>query len=684
MSNDGLPLPDPSTVVVIGGGPAGSFFALRLLRRARELGRSIRVIILEKKSEICFYRPLPFCSWEGCNYCAGGISPRLTDFLREEGVSLPDEVIEGRPTEIIVHGDWKSIQLPVPPDREMLSVFRGSRPRQRAGRYVNFDTFLLRAAADAGAETLTAEATDVYYSADGRPVVSFRTVVEEDGGLPDRTQEADFVVFAGGVNHSPGVDPGFDPVFAAFRRMIPGLRPPKVRQAVIAEMTANDDRLRAVEGELHFMQYGSKDLHIEMASLMPKNGWVTAAMLGKSVDKSRLGDSLELVRMFVELPHIRRLLPPHTELIPRCSCHPNMTIGAAKRPYGHRVALTGDLAVSRLYKDGLYSAHVTSSALADCLLDAGVDKYCLSRHFGRVVRSFDTDNRYGRVIFLLSHWVFSHPLGSRILYQAILTERKTTRRKRRRLEPILWQVASGDDTYRRILARMMAPGALWLILVGGLLITIRNQATEFLFGLKWKGVGRYATGVPLEELERMRQELAGLPEPAPLVAPQPLASRPPEMERMYTIRVRASKDAILRQLGAFGDPDRHYLKPRFVRINRLTGLPNQVGTVIRYRVGILGLEFSVGLEWVEPDRYLLYRILDGMGRGGILAFVLGELKPGVNLLTVYVGFNFARGRGLRRLGWAVGRRIFPKFAHDVVWNHSLCEIKRLAEEDEAD
>ena len=198
-----------------------------------------------------------------------------------------------------MHGDWKSIQLPVPADREMVSVFRGSRPRQRVGRYVNFDTFLLHLAADEGAEVMTAEATDVRYSTEGKPLVSYRTVLEEGSDLPDKTLEADFAVFAGGVNRSSGMDPRSDPLFGALQQMIPELRPPRVRRAVIAELTAGEGELRSLEGELHFMQYGSKDLHIEMASLMPKQGWATAVLVGRSVDRAAPGDSLEVVKRFV-------------------------------------------------------------------------------------------------------------------------------------------------------------------------------------------------------------------------------------------------------------------------------------------------------------------------------------------------------------------------------------------------
>jgi flavin-dependent dehydrogenase len=677
-------------VVVVGGGPAGSFFALRVLRRARQSGRSIRVIILEKKNEICFYQPVGFCSWEGCNYCAGGISPRLADIFREEGLVLPDEIVESRAREVVVHGDWKSVRLPIPGGRQMLSVFRGSRPRQRAGRYENFDSFLLHTAIAEGAETITAEATGVNYSAEGRPVIAYRTPTRPEDAA-DETLEADFAVFAGGVNRSPGMDVASDPVFADLQAMIPRLRPPQVRRALISEMqaqgSADPDVLLAVDGEVHFAQYGSKDLHIEMSSLVPKQNWVTVVLLGKSIDRAQPSEFLGIMQRFVELPHIRRLLPPGVHLHPGCSCHPNMTVGAAREPFGRRVALTGDVAVSRLYKDGLYSAWTTAAALADCIVDKGIDRSSLRRWYAPAVTAFDRDNRYGRIIFRLSRWVFSHPALSRVLYQAILTERKTTRQAQWRLAPVLWQIASGDEKYRSILANMLRPGSGGLIVTGGLLVTIRNQMTERLFGLDWRGIGRHQTGVSIDDRERKRLEVfsaLGLESPA----------RAPEMERVYSIRIRAGEDAIFKQLGKFGDPDREYLWPRFVSIQRTRRGPNQPGTTIRYDVGPFGkngnrhglpalLSFTVVLDRIVPGRYLLYRILDGFGRGGVFAFDVKPVKHGVNLLSIYVGFDFYRGKGpLGRAFWWLFRHLFPSFAHDVVWNHSLCKIRYLAEADQ--
>lgn len=659
-------------MVVVGGGPAGSFFAIRVLRRARELGRNLNLTILERKTEVCFYRPLAFCSWEGCNYCAGGISPRLSDVLKENGISLPAEVVEGRASEITVHGDWKSIELPVPEGREMLTVFRGARPKQRPGRYANFDSFLLHEAAGEGAQVLTAEVQDIRRSSGGRLVVSYQLATEET------TSEigADFVAFAAGVNRTPGMDLAADPLFAALTKVMPGLRPPKVRKAVICEMQAQEDLLRTMEGEVHFAEYGSKEISIELSSLIPKGEWITVVLLGKSIDRAATSEYLRIAQEFMGLPHIRRLLPRKAQLRALCACHPSMAVGVARHPVGDRIALVGDMVVSRLYKDGLYSAYVTGSALAECLLITGVDRDSLKKGYAPVVRSFDLDNRFGRAVFLASRVVFSRPALSRILYEALITERKNKPEEKRRLARVAWRIASGDDSYLRILEAMFQPGSLASIVTGGLLATVRNYTTERVFGLEWAGLGRYPTGVALEKVQGKRREILGALEvPAP--------ERPPQVERMHSIKIKADATAILRQLGKFGDPEQEYFTPRFIHVHRIAGAPNHVGSALRYDVTLSWLSFTVVLEKLVQGRYLLYRVADGFARGGILAFDIDPVKTGVSLLTIYVAFDFPTWSDPGgRLGWQLGRWVFPAFIHDVLWNHSLCKIKDLAELDD--
>lgn len=671
---EAVTLPDGATVMVVGGGPAASFFAIRALRRARDLGRTLDLTILEKKTEVCFYQPLQFCSWEGCSYCAGGVSPRLADALRENGISLPEEIVEGRVSEVIVHGDWKNLELPVPEGREMLSVFRGSRPRQRPNRYANFDSFLLQLAEREGARVLTADVRGIHRSSAGRPVVSYRLATEEEC----RETEAHLAVFAAGVNRKPGIELGSDPVYAALAKMMPGFHPPQVRRAVISCVQAEEDQLRVMEGEVHFAQHGSKDLSIEMCSLIPKGQWMTVVLLGRSIDRAGPSEYLRIAEDYMALPHIARLLPGRARLRTGCACAPNMVVGAARHPVGDRVALVGDMAVSRLYKDGLFSAYVTSSALADCILTEGVDQASLERCYSPVVKSFDVDNRFGRSVFLLSRVVFSQPLFSRIVYQALVTEKKTKPARRRRLTDALWNMASGDSTYRHILKAMLHPAAIWSMMTGGLLVTARNYGTERVFGLTWGEFGRYPTGVAVEGVDSKRREILA-------VMGVPESERRPQVERMYSIRIRADAETILRQLGKFGDPDRDYFTPRFIQVRRTAGEANQVGSRIHYRVTPSWLSFSVVLEKVVPGRYLLYRVVDGFARGGILVFDVGRVRPGLSVLTIYVGFDFPQGSGpMARAGWALGRSVFPAFVHDVLWNHSLCKVRSLAESDDLD
>ena len=112
-------------MAVIGGGPAGAFFAIQLLQRAAKLKRSVKVLVFERRYQPAGPAPdaamRPDC-WKGCNHCAGGISPALNDSLRELGLSLPEDMVQSRIRSVTIQGHWKNITLEVPEGREMVSV----------------------------------------------------------------------------------------------------------------------------------------------------------------------------------------------------------------------------------------------------------------------------------------------------------------------------------------------------------------------------------------------------------------------------------------------------------------------------------------------------------------------------------------------------------------------------------
>lgn len=669
-----ISLPDNATIVIVGGGPAGAFFAIQAARKARALGKAINLSIIEKKRELCFYKSIIFSGFRrSCNYCAGGISPKLMDILRDNGLSIPEEIVTGKTEFLTVHGDWKSIELSVPKGRKMYSVFRGSRPKSRTFGHMNFDSYLLNMAIDEGARIINGEVQGISLTPSGKPVISYRSHLK--GTSNTDTMESDFVVFAAGVNQNLGTALETNDLNQALKATISGFHLPKIRKALICEVQTEEELLRYMRGEVHFAQYGSKNLKIEMSSLLPKGRWITVVLIGSSIERAVPSNYPQILKDFLDLPHIRRFFPRKATFTPVCICNPNMAIGVSRHAYDHRIAFVGDMAVSRLYKDGIFSAYTTAEALADCILNVGIDRKSLKKGYWPVVRRLGIDNKFGSIVFLLNRLTFSNRVLGRIFYQAVLTERKIKPEHERRLDSILWRIASGDDTYWRILLSMFSPATIWSILSGGLLVTIRNVLTEKILDLKWVDFGRYPTGVPRENVENKRMEIVEALDIQPF-------ERLPRFERLYSIKINAEPEGILQQLGKLGDHDRRYLKVRMVNIYYSAGGGNKVGSVIHYDFPLKFLSFSVALEKIIGTKYLLYRVRDGFAKGGILAFDIFEKEKGLCILSIYVAFDIQiKGNPIKKFGWYIFRLCFPAFVHDVAWNHSLCKIKHLVEMD---
>ncbi len=667
-----LRLTNGSRIGVIGGGPAGAFFAIHLLNRARALGLDLSLHIFERRRSDATASQCPGANWKGCNYCAGGLSPKLIETLEEMGLAVPESIVQGKVRSITIEGHWKNIEFHVPDDRKMLAVYRGSRPTGRPDSRASFDSFLLDEAIRAGAHLAGAEITGADFTPAGRPLLGHQT------STGTQWTELDFVVFASGVNEMASCVHHGIPLLDTIRRLMPAFVPPGLRRTLIFELEADPHLLTSLDGQVHFPEYGSRMLRLEMCSIIPKRGFITVVLVGGSVDQARTKvDYQRILGHFLELPHIHRLLArcDHTRMA--CFCNPSMVVGTARHPFTDRVAVVGDLATTRLYKDGILSACQTARALADTALEAGIDARSLAQGYLPAIERFRRDNRFAAVVFRLHRIFFSSPMLSRVLYQAVITERKNSWRGERRLKRLLWQIASGDAQYEDIFYSAIHPTTVWLVFTNGWLLTLRNYFTECLFGLDWRGFGRFTTGVARERLEGKRAEFARLITESDIAVPNRL-----EFERMYTIRILAPRRQILEQLGTFGEPNRKFLKARFLRVARTDGRPNEPGCVIRYTVIHRRLHFSLVLEQIRGGHLLVYRVRDGFARGGVLLFEIEQLTEESCNLSIYVAFNFQRGGGwLSRAFWHAFRWLFPAFVHDVIWNHSLCQLKDVAEQE---
>ena len=89
MNKDTYKITSGSRVAIVGGGPAGCFFALYLNHYLQEYGIRPDITMYESR-DFGGYGP------KGCKGCAGILSSSLLENLAEIELALPDEVIQQR------------------------------------------------------------------------------------------------------------------------------------------------------------------------------------------------------------------------------------------------------------------------------------------------------------------------------------------------------------------------------------------------------------------------------------------------------------------------------------------------------------------------------------------------------------------------------------------------------------
>jgi flavin-dependent dehydrogenase len=657
-----------SKVVVLGGGPAGALFAIHLLGQSRQAGVDVAVTIVEKKA-VQPSGALPN-NPRGCNYCAGIISPRLHNALDKIGISLPEKLICEEFGHIWIHGLWKNFPLKLAPGQRMYSLFRGSLPHDRQDRTTGLDGFLLNEARTRGAAVMAGEAVDIRYAPSKKPYVRVATASRKEIGI-----EADFLAIATGISPFKDITTEENSIFGAFRRINPGFTPPRVRPALIFELKPGRAYLKKyMNKEIYFIVSGSKKLRLDHISLVPKGDYLTVAMVGDRIDRASFPeDTQKIIHDFLSLSHCRAILPhitPHNTPV-ACSCTPFMVTTPAKGAICDRMAVVGDALGSRLYRDGIFSAFIGAEALAKTVIHRGVDKKSLSNGYEHVIKWLKIDSRYAERVIGCIQTVLKSPFLSRILYQTFATEMKNKSREQRPLGQALLELGSGGTDYAHVYNSLIRLPVL-LSILRGTVKTLRNMLTERFFGLSWEDTGRYPTVILKEKRDYFKKSIA-----------KPLGitlDSSPEMERMYAIKIRAPASIIFQELGKFGETGSRFLSLRFLDVTRISGPPNTVGAVVRYRLKRLPIAMDIRLARAIPDRTLLYEPGELFSRNGKLIFDIAPTKDGNSRLVIYTAFDFRRGRtAASRLFWRLFRKIFPDYAHDVVWNHAICCIKRDAE-----
>lgn len=437
-------LTDGAHVAIVGAGPAGSFSAHFLRTYARERGFGLRLTIFDAKD---FTRSGP----AGCNMCAGVVTGSLISRLQTGGITLPESVVQNRVSgfRLITRAGSATIRRDAP-GQEMVTVFRGNGPRFSPDfdtPSISFDDSLLDAIE---ADDLTVIREPV---SDIRPPEHPEAPVELAYGRGDEKQSlsADLVVGAFGLN-------------ARLSRQLAGTgyRSPRTVRACQAELLVGSEHIdRVLHGEIQVFSLGSPG--VSFAALIPKGDFVTCTLIGRS--DLGLDDLLE----FLDQPRVRARLPKGWE-IPRnfCHCHPGIVVSHAARPYASRLAMVGDAACCRHYKNGIETALDSAAVAAFTATHVGVSAEAFRRYYAASCdRLVNRDNSYGRFLFRANSVISRRRAAARAFL--VLCRAPGAGAVGRRMREALWGLFAGDRPYRSILRTMLHPrvlaAAAWQTLV---------------------------------------------------------------------------------------------------------------------------------------------------------------------------------------------------------------------------
>lgn len=417
MSRDSLRLETGSKVAIVGGGPAGSFFALYLMRYAREMGIQPDVTIYQERD---FDQPGP----KGCKGCAGILSLSMLKNLKELELTLPGEIIQTKVERYTVHSPYVSISISNPEKGTAIaSIYRGSGPRiSHLQSTRSFDGWLLGEAQKKGAKIEFERVSHVH--------------IGEKAGLQvaGKELECDLVVLATGVNTK--------------HIEIDGVRyvPPETQMLAQDELFAGAIQ---VEKRLGNSAHAFLVPHsgLIFGTLVPKGPFISVSVLSSSKNPVSLAD-------FLNQDIVQDIMPEHYDRV--CGCRSRAAVGSACNYCADRFAAIGDAAVSRLYKDGIGSSLLTAREAARTAVYHGVSGQDFKRYYRPFCRSLERDNRWGKLAFSVNDRAKNSSTFLLAQHRLIADEQNNVRGPQP-FTKAAWGMFTGSYKYRSIVLMTVNP-----------------------------------------------------------------------------------------------------------------------------------------------------------------------------------------------------------------------------------
>lgn len=394
MSTPIGPLKNENTVVIIGGGPAGTSCAIKLKKLASQNGINLRIIVYEGKR---------FEKKSYYNQCTGVLSPPLGKIMEEElGVSFPWHIVQKKINGYFIHSEKNIIEL------------AGEHDPSYACRRVEFDNYLFQKAKEMEIEIIPARVTDIDFGRIGVMVFS-----ESNNIL------ADVVVGAFGLD---------DGMAKVFERKT-SYRQPKFLSSVVTKIHPGEAAMKQFGEYLHAFLPASLP-HVEFGAITPKGNHFTLNIAGKKV-------GAETMDKFLFLPAVRKVLPFDIDNI-----MPHLYYFKGKFPtlpgkeiFGDRYIMVGDAAgLNRPFKGkGINSALMTGIRAAEVMVNHGISKVAF-QEYAKSCCDLKEDIPYGRILRFLTIQISKHGLMDAVFEIA---------KKEPSLKKAFFNIVSGQETYKK-------------------------------------------------------------------------------------------------------------------------------------------------------------------------------------------------------------------------------------------
>jgi flavin-dependent dehydrogenase len=386
-----------STIVIIGGGPAGASCAIKLKKLSQEKGIDPRIVIYEGKR---------FEKKSYYNQCIGVLSPPIESILEKDlGIPFPWDIITKKINGYFVYTGKYTLKL------------EGEHEPSYSCRRVEFDNYLFQKVKELNIETIQARVTDLDFEADGVMVYS------ESNNI-----KADAVVGAFGLD---------DGMAKIFERSTSYCQP-KFLSSVVTKIHPGEIEMKEFGNYIH--AFLPKSLpHVEFGAITPKENHLSINIAGTTVDAAMMDSFLEISCVKKALPeNFKQML---SQLYYFKGKFPTLP---AKGIFGDRYVMVGDAAglIRPLKGKGINSAIGTGIKAAQVIMTHGISKGGHNAYMNSC-SELTCDIPYGKILRFLSNTSSKYGFLDSVL---ALAENEPT------LKKALFNIVSGQQTYKNIWA----------------------------------------------------------------------------------------------------------------------------------------------------------------------------------------------------------------------------------------